>query len=106
MNKNKEASYLLSQYPDRIPIICHPKDYNKITYKHRVKYLVPDSLSFAQFQYVIRKNIQMKKEDALYFFVNNRIIPSSSMSISEIYSKYKNKDNFLYIVYSTENTFG
>ena len=30
----------------------------------------------------------------------------SNQSLSEIYDKHKNDDGFLYITYSSENTFG
>ena len=43
--------------------------------------------------------------EALYLFVNNNIIPNSCL-VSYVYETYSDPDGFLYINYTTENTFG
>jgi GABA(A) receptor-associated protein len=89
-----------------VPIICHHIHYNENMDERKIKYLVPESLSFAQFQYVIRKNEKLTSHDALYFYVNKKIIPCSSTLIGQLYEKYKGNHGFLYIIYANENTFG
>ena len=69
------------------------------------KYLVSGDMTMSQFIYIIRKRIQLKSSEALFFFVNN-ILCNNSQSMIEIYNLYKDKDGFLYIEYSSENTFG
>ena len=69
------------------------------------KFLVPNDLTVGQFLYVIRKRIQLNKEQALFIYINN-ILPTTSDSISYVYNTYVDPDGFLYIQYSGENTFG
>ncbi|XP_014795540.1 PREDICTED: gamma-aminobutyric acid receptor-associated protein-like 1 [Calidris pugnax] len=42
------------------------------------KYLVPSDLTVGQFYFLIRKRIHLRPEDALFFFVNNTIPPTSA----------------------------
>ncbi len=42
------------------------------------KYLVPSDLTVGQFYFLIRKRIQLKPEQALFFFVDNTIPPIST----------------------------
>lgn len=44
----------------------------------RNKYLVPIDLTVGQFYYLIRKRIELKPEQALFFFVDNTIPPTSA----------------------------
>jgi GABA(A) receptor-associated protein len=49
--------------------------------------------------------MQIRPEDAIFLFIGNNI-PPSSYNIGNLYHKYKDKDGFLYMQYSKENTFG
>lgn len=88
------------------------------------KYLVPSDLTVGQFYFLIRKRIHLRPEDALFFFVNN-VIPPTSATMGSLYqvllqkqpyiviyclSLYKQEhheeDFFLYIAYSDENVYG
>jgi GABA(A) receptor-associated protein len=44
-------------------------------------------------------------EKAIFIFVNNVLPPSSSL-LSQVYQEHMDEDGFLYVVYSSENTFG
>lgn len=48
------------------------------------KYLVPSDLTVGQFYFLIRKRIHLRPEEALFFFVNNQIPPTSA-TLSSIY---------------------
>ena len=113
MYKNKsfderliESTNIKKKYPTRIPIIV--ERYNKcknINDIDKNKYLVPDDLTLGQFIFTIRKRLKLTPEKALFVFVNNSVMPSSLL-IKEIYEKNKDKDGFLYMNYTGENTFG
>ena len=113
MYKNKsfderliESTNIKKKYPTRIPIIV--ERYNKcknINDIDKNKYLVPDDLTLGQFIFTIRKRLKLTPEKALFVFVNNSVMPSSLL-IKEIYEKNKDKDGFLYMNYTSENTFG
>lgn len=100
-----ESTKILKKYPDRIPIIVEKDTKSDICQIDKKKYLVPSNLTMGQFQYVIRKRIELEPSKALFIFINNTL-PQTSRLISDIHNEYKDKDGFLYLVYSSENTFG
>lgn len=100
-----ESSKIIERYPDRIPIIVEKDKKCKIKDIDKNKFLVPNDMTLGQFMYVIRKRIKLDSTEALFFFVNN-VLCNNTQTLSEIYKTYKDKDGFLYIVYTSENTFG
>ena len=100
-----ESSKIMNKYPSRIPIIvekskgCHLDDIDKI------KYLAPKDLNMNQFLYVIRKRIKLKSSESIFLMTGNALCPSN-ISLFDIYEKYADEDGFLYITYTSENTFG
>lgn len=105
-DRQQESSRVLKKYPQRIPVICEKDAKCKLQQIDKVKYLVPFDMSIGEFTYVIRKRIKLRAEDAIFLLINNKIYPSTSSSLSELYSRYKDDDGFLYITYRDENTFG
>ena len=102
----KESSRVLNKYPDRIPVICEKLEKNRSLQEiDKHKYLVPSDLTMGQFVYVIRKRLRLPAEKAIFLFVNGTI-STNSARILEVYHKHRDKDGFLYIKYSDENTFG
>lgn len=49
------------------------------------KYLVPSDLTVGQFYFLIRKRVHLRPEDALFFFVNN-VIPPTSATMGSLYN--------------------
>ena len=62
-------------------------------------------ISVGQFYFLIRKRIQLRPEDALFFFVNN-VIPPTSATMGQLYQEHHEEDFFLYIAYSDESVYG
>lgn len=105
--KRKEESTLLKQkYPDKIPVIIEKSDTSLIQTMEKQKILLQKDITIGQFLYIIRKQIKLESTEALFLFVDNRYIPQTSKTISEIYNLYADKDGFLYITYSPEQTYG
>ena len=100
-----ESTKIIEKYPDKIPVIVEKYSKSSIKNIDKNKYLVSGDMTMSQFIYIIRKRIKLKSSEALFFFVNN-ILCNNSQSMIEIYNLYKDKDGFLYIEYSAENTFG
>ena len=103
--RQSECKRILCKYPDRIPIIVRKCKNCKLSDIDKEKYLVPNDMNLGQFIYVIRKRIQLESSEALFIMVNNSLQPSNKL-IQEIYGNLKDEDGFLYIQYSSENTFG
>jgi GABA(A) receptor-associated protein len=86
-------------------VICEKVEKSDIPSIDKKKYLVPSDLTVGQFVYVIRKRIKLAPEKAIFIFVNDVLPPTNSL-MSAIYDQHKDKDGFLYVTYSGENTFG
>tara|TARA_Y100001958_G_C21239591_1_gene566877 strand:- start:1401 stop:1745 length:345 start_codon:yes stop_codon:yes gene_type:complete len=99
-----ESKKILEKYPDKIPLIVE-KSKNCEYDIDKNKYLVPKDIKMQQLIFIIRKRIKIKDSESIFIYVNN-VLPPSSSYISEIYDNNKDDDGFLYINYSTENTFG
>lgn len=100
-----ESTKIMNKYPSRIPIIvekCKKSTFNEID---KNKYLVPKELNMNQFVYIIRKRIKLDKSQSIFLMVNDTICPSNT-PISVVYDDHKDNDGFLYITYTSENTFG
>lgn len=101
-----ESSKIKLKYPTRIPIICEQTSSTRLPNIDKNKFLVPGDLTMGQFLYVIRKRIKISAEEAMFVYVNNSILPTTSALVSTVYDEFKDDDGFLYLVYSGENTFG
>jgi GABA(A) receptor-associated protein len=105
--RSMEASRIKVKYPNRIPIILEKNENCKTIQEiDKKKFLVPEDLTMGQFQYVVRKRLKSFTPDqGLFFFINNTMPPVNEQ-LNILYSKHKNEDGFLYILFSGENTFG
>jgi GABA(A) receptor-associated protein len=100
-----ESKKIRDKYSNRVPVIVEPSDQSRLNKIDKTKFLVPEDLTVGNFLTVIRKRIQLTPEQALFVFVNN-ILPCSSHTMGSVFNEYKDKDGFLYFVYTEENTFG
>ncbi|CAF1361595.1 unnamed protein product [Rotaria magnacalcarata] len=104
-NRRAEGERIRREYPDRCAVVVERAPNSRIPDLPSKKYLVPNDLTVGQFYFLIRKRIQLRPEDALFFFVNNTI-PSTSMTMGALYQEHADEDKFLYVVYSDESIYG
>uniref|UniRef100_A0AAY4EG14 Uncharacterized protein n=1 Tax=Denticeps clupeoides TaxID=299321 RepID=A0AAY4EG14_9TELE len=76
--RRSEGEKIRKKYPDRVPVIVEKAPKARIGDLDKKKYLVPSDLTVGQFYFLIRKRIHLRAEDALFFFVNNVIPPTSA----------------------------
>ena len=100
-----ESSKIMNKYPQRIPIIVEKCEKSLINDIDKNKYLVPKDLNMNQFVYIIRKRTKLDQSQSIFLMVNNTICPSNT-PIGVVYEDHKDDDGFLYIKYTSENTFG
>ena len=74
-------NYLLCIFPQ---VIVEKAPKARIGDLDKKKYLVPSDLTVGQFYFLIRKRIHLRPEDALFFFVNN-VIPPTSATMGTLY---------------------
>ena len=108
LEKRKELSAKIKkQNSNRVPVIVErhisAKRLNDIPKR---KFLVPEEITMGQFALELRKHIQLRPEETIFWMINNRSIPPSGELIGNIYEKNKDQDGFLYITYTEQNFFG
>ena len=82
--RRSEGEKIRRKYPDRVPVIVEKAPKARIGDLDKKKYLVPSDLTVGQFYFLIRKRISLRPEDALFFFVNN-VIPPTSATMGSLY---------------------
>ena len=103
-SRKEQCCRLLSKYPSSIPIIVHTRDKSIIL--PQSKFIVPNHITFSQFMTILRKKINLSKEEALFAFVNHRVVSSAADPLSVVYDIHKDTDGFLTLTLCKENTFG
>lgn len=101
-HRKEEYDRVHKKYPLKIPIILQSHD--KITIDKN-KFLLPKDITFGHFMCIVRERVNLDSNEAIFFFINNKLQPSSIL-ISNIYDREKDIDGFLYVYISKENTFG
>ena len=104
-SRTLESRKILSKYPTRVPIIVEKHESCQFKNMNKKKYLSPKDLTMNSFIYEIRKRVELEPSQSLFVTVNNRLV-SNTQTLGEIYENEADKDGFLYIIYTSENTFG
>lgn len=99
---------LRKKHPNKYPIIIDRG--NKHTPKpEKFKFLADSSFTLGQLMIQVRKQIpDLKPEEAVYVNIyGSNDMPCMTDMISQIYNSYHDKqDNFIYLTYCIESTFG
>ena len=99
-----EASRLLQQFPDRIPVLISHTG-KGVTIDKR-KYLVPKDLELGQFLHVLRRRTTLRPTDAIFLFISSRnLIVPMNKKMGVLYEELA-EEGFLRISLNKENTFG
>jgi len=108
IEKNKENGIkLIEKYPEYIPVIIKKRESDKLLQiPLQTRYLIPKTSRLSEVTVTIRKKMNMDPKQAIFIFVGNGILVPIGNTIEFIYEQYKSDDNFLYLTYCTENTFG
>ena len=100
------AAKIIENYPDRVPVIVERDPKARIAEISKNKFLAPADISVAKFISEIRKHIKLGRQESLFVFVANNVMPQPNSTMSQVYAQHKDPDGFLYVVYSSENAFG
>ena len=103
--RKEDSTRIFQKYTDRIPIIVERHETCELQELDKCKYLVPKDMTMSQFIFVIRKRIKLNPSQALFITVNNTLV-TASQTVGRIYEDQKDEDGFLYVVYTSENTYG
>jgi GABA(A) receptor-associated protein len=104
-SRSLEYTKISQKHPDRIPIILDRCQRCELPHVSKNKYLVTKELTMSQFLFTVRRRINLKPSQSLFILVNGQLVNGGS-PLSTIYETHKDEDGFLYMVYTSENTFG
>jgi GABA(A) receptor-associated protein len=103
----KERNILANKYPTRSCVIVdRASGASNVPMIDKHKFLVPNDLTFGQFITVVRKRLKLDAATALFFFVQNSVIPSTNATMGLLMHNHKSADGYLYITYNGESVFG
>lgn len=68
--------------------------------------MMPQSFKVNEVMSIIRKHLDMGRDQGLFLLAQGKHIMKSSASLDTLYEKYKDEDGFLYILYAEENIYG
>jgi GABA(A) receptor-associated protein len=101
----QDSQKVRAKHPDRVPVLVDrlSRQDPQID-KH--KYLIPTDLCVAQFMPIVRKRLvpKLSSEQALYLFIDGKLVPNSAL-FSSIFKEHE-KNGFLVMLYGLESTFG
>lgn len=103
--RKEESSKMREKYPNRVPVFVDKHKSSTISDIDKNKFLVPSDMTLGQFSFIVRKRIKLKPEEAMYIFINDKLLVMT-MLMSSIYKENKETDGFLYVSYCSEATFG
>ena len=97
---------LRRRYPDKIPVIMKQAiDERNIPIPKHIKYLVGTDMTLGQLTHLFRKQLELKPEVALFYFIDNQLLSVQHL-MKDLDKKYCKDGGILYIVYRSELCFG
>ena len=101
----KQFEKVTQAHPNKVPVILERAPSAEVPDIDKNKYLLPRDFTVANFLDVIRKRTNLTREQALFVYVDG-VVPASNAMFGAIYEMHKDKDGFLYVVYTGESSFG
>jgi GABA(A) receptor-associated protein len=101
--RKNQSKNILTKYPTSVPVFIDSSSMHKLIDKP--KFVIPHGFTMGQLMMSIRARMKMNASTALFVFIDNQLIPVTTV-ISSIYESHKDNDGYLYVCCSEENTFG
>ena len=84
------------KYENKIPLIVEPAKSCTLNRIDKCKFLVPDTMTVAQFLFVLRRRVKLSETDALFLFVDKSLPPTTTI-FGALYNE-KNDDGFFIFI--------
>merc|ERR1712038_368700 len=97
----QESKAIRAKHPDRVPCIVMAHRDSIYSDLKASKFLISNEYSLAQFYCIVRKRLNIRADQSIFFYCKNTI-PSAQTTIASLYDDFKNEDGFLYLTYSEE----
>ena len=93
---------MIQSFPNHIPIIFQAVSKGAKS----SKILINDTMRVYHLMIKIRLSMKLTNTESVFLFIDNKILLQSDWILSNVYSKYKESDGFLYIKCSLHDAFG
>ena len=91
----------------KIPVILEKDETSKLPDIKKVRFILEENYTIAEFILLIRKALKLNEGEALYLLAKGKHNLTGEKTIGEVYKLYKDKgDGFLYIIYSSVVFYG
>uniref|UniRef100_A0A7E4UW56 Autophagy-related protein n=1 Tax=Panagrellus redivivus TaxID=6233 RepID=A0A7E4UW56_PANRE len=105
--RKSEAQNYKNHHEDMIPIICERFHHEKrIPPLPNCQFLLPKHATVGQLQALIKRNLGDFAGMAVYLLIANEFLPCLTENLSQLYRDHRDQDGFLYISYSSEDSYG
>lgn len=104
--RKDESTRLKNKFPDKIPVILEKTETSLLPNINKQKFLMQKDVTIGQFLYIIRSSINLDSSEAIFLIINGNIVPATSSTIGEVHTNHGDKDGFLYVHYSAQQTYG
>ena len=90
----------------KVPIIFERHPQSKLPKDHEVKFVSTRNLKLAYFADLLRSNLKLQPECALFFNAGRLRAVKHDILVGELYESEKSEDGFLYIQFREVESFG
>eukprot|EP00088_Acartia_fossae_P053439 TRINITY_DN6088_c0_g1_i1.p1 TRINITY_DN6088_c0_g1~~TRINITY_DN6088_c0_g1_i1.p1 ORF type:complete len:138 (+),score=12.11 TRINITY_DN6088_c0_g1_i1:229-642(+) len=105
--RKAEVESIREKFPSKVPVIVERyRKEESLPEIDKFKFLVPRDLTLSQLSHIIRVRLRVRQSQAFFLFVSGGDIPALSATLLQLHRKYRDTDGFLYLTYSSQETFG
>jgi len=109
LDRKRVSETILDRYENRVPIILEAGD-RRLVQAGTVNYQRQIMMRDTRIQDLIvslkqKLGDQFRPTDSLFIYADNRIL-NGFTTIGKAYDQYRDEDGFLYLTYTTQETFG
>uniref|UniRef100_A0A5S6R0X5 Uncharacterized protein n=1 Tax=Trichuris muris TaxID=70415 RepID=A0A5S6R0X5_TRIMR len=105
--RREETALVKSRFPNKLPVVIerHYKE-TVLPAIEKNKFLVPKEATMIQLLAVLRNRLNLRHGHTFYFLINGRTLVTSNETIMNVYEKHVDDDGFLYLTYTSKESFG
>lgn len=100
---HQEATLQRQRFPDRVPVIMSKSNKCTLSELEKKRFLISNDMELKGFVENIKRRLDSFPDDGKLYLLANDELLDDNMKMIDIYEKYKSKDDFLRMTYTSEN---